>query len=891
MAKLPLHQPHPSDTIEHIESLDGVRVTLVNAPVREQSTPNVAPQGPALLAARLEALGASVRILDLNAKRPVYTRQEARWIIQGHASEHAPHLWGLSGLITTLAWQTDLATYIREAQPDTHIVSGGGLATQFRERLLKWIPELDGVGHSEGDDIIVAMAHDAKHRQVKRVYHGDRPLDLDAVPLPAWHLLEEREQYQAAPIWGDSAGNSSAAPFSTANSLNTVSSRGCPFACVAGDTLIALPDRVFRPRDELLGPRVDCPEPGHVHHLGANEPRMVSQGPKPCIRLGLSTGPSVTLTPDHKVLCVEGDMGAYRRADKLEPGDWVVIEGGQNAVKHEVPLDPVPEYPVNPINGPKYLSPPDTLTEDLAWVLGVLVGDGCLPRDGRAVTHFAVKPNTADLPERVRRAFGIDLAVRPMTNTQKCEHGWLYSGQARAAIEHGVGITPDNKLSVPEKIFRSPARVCRAFLEGLYAADGDVKCEHHGKLTTMSRRLADDVAALITWIGDAATIREYDATNSPGKRYYVDWFSKEDGARKVGRPSVATQIPTSFRLYRSPKSGRILPRTASPNRVGVSRAILTEWQPDHVLLTPGWTYAQVTSIEDAGEVEVFDVEAPSPHRFSANTLAVHNCRFCFRGAQGERNYGVRSAQNVAAEMRWLRHEYGVSFVGLLDDNCMVSPKRLAEFPKHLPSDVAWGTHGRLDEAADAQRVNDMAASGCQYIGFGAESASPRVLESMGKGGRMFIKGVEYLPGAFTVPLTMTLGVRNVHAAGMHANLTWIMGWPGETLLDLKHTVAFMLWQRDLVGHDVNTSLFIATAYPGTEMWKHPHVQKVLGEKFGITGAHDDALRSYVLELNDATKLLTGKDGSPVNFSAMPDRTFMKVREYVEAGETEKVMWL
>lgn len=883
--KLPIHTTAlPTD-------LSGIKVTLVHVPVREQAVPNNAPLGVGLLAARLEQHGAEVHILDLNVRRPVWTISEARGLVEQHVRQHgAQDLWGLSGLITTLAWQQYIARCIYAVDPGAVITSGGGLATQFRSRLFSWIPELDAVAHSEGDDVILQMAWDAKHRRAdvlgsKRVYDGGRPADLDALPFPAWHLHPKIEDYIRAPIWGASAGNSSATPFTMTRSMNTVSSRGCPFACVAGDTLVALPDRVFRPGDEELGERVSCPEEGHVHHLGRYETRLVSQGPKPCIRLTLSTGPQVTLTPDHRVLAVIGESAEYTQAGDLSEGDWVVIEGGQNRVTDYVPLDPHPSYPVNPIYVEKSVRIPVVLDEDMAWILGVLVADGCLPRDGRPAVHFAVKGATDALHEKVRAVFGVDLAVYDMQHTDKCQHGWLFSGELRSLIEHGVGVTPDNKLSVPEKLFRSPPSVCRAFLDGLYAADGDVRCAHRGRLTTFSRRLANECAALISWIGDMATVREYDSTVAGKPRFYVDWYDDGDRVRSGGRPSVATQVPVPFRIYRSSNSGKLYRRTAESRRHGVSRAMLSEMEPGHELLTDGWSYAQIKRVDDAGVVPVFDVEAPEPHRFSANTLAVHNCKFCFRGAQGERNYGVRSAASLAAEMRWLVERYACDFVGITDDNFMVQPKRLAELPRMLPA-VAWGTHGRLDEAADKQRVMHMADAGCVYIGFGAESASPKTLKSMGKGGHMLTRGTTEVNG-YEVPVTMVDGIRNTRDACIHGNCTWIRGWPGETLEDLKATVAFILWQEQLLGHACNRNLFVATAYPGTELWKDPHVQRVLRERFEVYT--DEGLMSYVLELNDATKVLVDESGQPLNFSAMDDATFAQVTECVEAGELERIM--
>ena len=88
-------------------------------------------------------------------------------------------------------------------------------------------------------------------------------------------------------------------------------------------------------------------------------------------------------------------------------------------------------------------------------------------------------------------------------------------------------------------------------------------------------------------------------------------------------------------------------------------------------------------------------------------------------------------------------------------------------------------------------------------------------------------------------------------------------------------------------------MFTATAYPGTEMWRM--VKPKLTEHFGITydakgePVCDDAFHNYVLELDDATKVLNDKDGNPVNFGAMPMKDFLQAREYADNNEIEKIL--
>ena len=52
---------------------------------------------------------------------------------------------------------------------------------------------------------------------------------------------------------------------------------------------------------------------------------------------------------------------------------------------------------------------------------------------------------------------------------------------------------------------------------------------------------------------------------------------------------------------------------------------------------------------------------------------------------------------------------------------------------------------------------------------------------------------------------------------------------------------------------------------------------------------DDEFHKYVLELDDATKVLDDRKGNPVNFGDMPIDTFLQAREHANAGNIEKIL--
>ena len=99
----------------------------------------------------------------------------------------------------------------------------------------------------------------------------------------------------------------------------------------------------------------------------------------------------------------------------------------------------------------------------------------------------------------------------------------------------------------------------------------------------------------------------------------------------------------------------------------------------------------------------------------------------------------------------------------------------------------------------------------------------------------------------------------------------------------------------IASESINQNMFLATAYPVTEMFKHPKVQNLLNNNFGISFDDfglpilDEHYKEYVLELDDATKLLTNSQGEILNFGEVPDNQFVEIRDLVAKREIHKIL--
>ncbi len=304
----------------------------------------------------------------------------------------------------------------------------------------------------------------------------------------------------------------------------------------------------------------------------------------------------------------------------------------------------------------------------------------------------------------------------------------------------------------------------------------------------------------------------------------------------------------------------------------------------------------------------------------------YTCKYCYRGQQGETQYGYRSAEHVLAEIEHNVLNYGIKFWGFHDDNIAVRKESIADLTILGRTGVKFGSHYRLDEASglhkdqsgglyfeDPLRVEMMAKAGFIYAGMGAESASRKVLEALGKGGHTLSNGfttVRVGGRDHEFPTSMVQGILNNERFGIHSNCTWIVGSPTETLEDVKETVLFMLWQTELYERNgkpassVNQRMFALTWYPGVALINYPKARNILADIFrlkfveiprnssGVTHEPvlDEPLHEYLKQLDDATKVLKHPlTGKPLHFSDMPDQTFLKVQELIDAGRTFEVI--
>lgn len=217
-----------------------MKILLINCPIRLNAKPNNIPYGLATIAAVLRQDGFEVEIYDVNAHRP--SRDQVRNALKQKEWDMA----GVSGLVTTIAYQEWLIPLLKEINSKAPVISGGGLATSNPELLFK-NTSVDFIVTGEGEltmlELVRSFRNGEPAENIPGVCHRhgsgsacgpprtNIPV-LDTLPFPAWDLLP-MDIYLGNPIWGDIAANSSGfrQDVTVNRSMNIISSRGCPFSC------------------------------------------------------------------------------------------------------------------------------------------------------------------------------------------------------------------------------------------------------------------------------------------------------------------------------------------------------------------------------------------------------------------------------------------------------------------------------------------------------------------------------------------------------------------------------------------------------------------------------------------------------------------------------------
>jgi ribonucleoside-diphosphate reductase alpha chain len=332
-------------------------------------------------------------------------------------------------------------------------------------------------------------------------------------------------------------------------------------------------------------------------------------GRKEVLRLVTDEGHSLDLTADHPIRRaksatrwrIEYDWCA---AGQLRAGDLIALNDHRART----------EWP-----GP--------LGANEGYLLGLLIGDGTLKADKAVLSAWPGRRvvNGDDERPGVRGVMAAALAAAKALPHRADFAGWMEvpgRGEHRLALGAlrqlalDLGMSPGRKAITP-KLERCSGAFCRAFLRGLFDADGTViGTQEKG----ISVRLAQSdlgrlqaVQRMLLRLGIASAI--YRNRRAAGQTLLPDGRGGSRRYETLPQHELAVagenlrQFAEIVGFADTAKAARLTQSLGSYRRALNRERFL----------------ARVRSLEPVGEADVFDVAIPGINAFDANGVVVHNC--------------------------------------------------------------------------------------------------------------------------------------------------------------------------------------------------------------------------------------------------------------------------
>ena len=263
----------------------------------------------------------------------------------------------------------------------------------------------------------------------------------------------------------------------------------------------------------------------------------------------------------------------------------------------------------------------------------------------------------------------------------------------------------------------------------------------------------------------------------------------EDAALQLARLDSLDQLSTipslTWRASTSPGAGRdaIVPHTAQGSYTGFATMPFPAWD---LLLMRLYSLPLVNR-----PYVIVETSRGCPY----------SCDFCVAPIHQGHKFRERSPKALVDEIERSYRDFGIDFFYLWGDTVTLNVKTFTAFcdelvARNLP--IQWFGNARADNLTDPAFVHRLRKAGCWMLAMGIETESEEIRKDM-------VKKLERQK--------IQAALTNMRDAGIRSFAFFILGYPGETLATIDHTIDYAI--------ELNpdfANFYPAVPYPGTALY-------------------------------------------------------------------------
>lgn len=425
--------------------------------------------------------------------------------------------------------------------------------------------------------------------------------------------------------------------------------------CVSAETLV-LTDEGLIPIEELAGDtKAMAYQERPTLVFSMNGPTRASHvyngGQSHTFRIQTRHGLELEGTPEHPVLVLGVDgFPQWRTLASVQVGDFVAVARGTNLFGKQVAVNFRYERSLgDQTSHPVQL---DRIDEEIAYFLGLMVGDGCM-RGRNRVIFTSADIFLREAFERVLRRWGLRWSCNPGRPYDMV----VYSRQLHHLLLH-LGVTGclAHQKQMPACILRAPRPMVVAFLQGLFDTDGCAdRRDGYVSLASSSIQLIHQVQLMLLNLGIVTQLRSKPTSRRTAftleirgeeTAHFMDrvgfrlprkaerikilrWNTNLDVVPHAGvlLDSVVRQHTLSRKVHKQFGDYRNGRRSPSYTKLAALMLHFHEAHPNRDclewLVERHYLWSEITHIE-AGYAQVYDLTVPGEHSFVAGGIINHN---------------------------------------------------------------------------------------------------------------------------------------------------------------------------------------------------------------------------------------------------------------------------